>query len=76
MEAEILKEHLRRKPFVPFRITLTNGAAFEVRKAEAARITPRSIEIASPLEGETQSFITIALIHIMFVEITLTTSLS
>ena len=45
MTPEDLKEHLRKKPFVPFRITLTDGSTHDVRHPELCMVGRRSVEI-------------------------------
>ena len=45
--------HLQAKPFEPFRIRMNNGAAFEVKHPENARILmPDSLYIFAPFSGE------------------------
>lgn len=74
MEAELLDRYLRRQPFVPFRLEKTGGTWFEVTNPEMVYVTRRSIELGLPLENGTQRFVTIALVHVVSVEIALPTA--
>lgn len=42
MPPEVLRELLRRRPFVPFRLYLTDGSNYEVRHPEAILVGPAS----------------------------------
>lgn len=46
MTAEKLREHLRRQPFHPFRVFLSDGSKHDVRHPEMAFLTRREIIIA------------------------------
>ena len=43
---------LRRKPFVPFRITSTEGSTYEIRHPEFCIVTRDSVVIGLPVEGD------------------------
>jgi hypothetical protein len=63
---------LRREPFKPFRIHLTNGATFEVRHPEQAAVSRATVDLAYPnstdagLAGERA--VTVVLLHITHLE--------
>jgi hypothetical protein len=46
MSPERIREHLRRTPFQPFRIWLSDGSSYEVRHPELALVTRREVVIA------------------------------
>ena len=46
---------VRRKPFVPFRITLTEGSTYEVRHPEFCMVSRDSVIIGLP-NGDPESF--------------------
>ena len=71
MDPKLLDAYLQRVPFVPFRIEKTGGVWFEVRNPAMAWVTRRAIELAMPIENGGQRFVTIALIHVLSVEIVL-----
>ncbi len=48
MTAETIQTHLRRQPFQPFRVFLSDGFVHEVRHAEMALLTRREVIIAVP----------------------------
>ena len=48
MTAETIQEHLRRRPFQPLRVFLSDGSAHEVRHPEMALLTRREGIIAVP----------------------------
>lgn len=48
MNAEQIVEHLRRQPFEPFRIFMSDGSSFEVRHPELAMVRRREVAIALP----------------------------
>lgn len=52
MTPESLREHLRREPFEPFRVFLSDGSAHEVRHPEMMLIMRREVVIALPKPGE------------------------
>jgi hypothetical protein len=72
MRPEDFRVHLRKQPFQPFRITLTDGRTYEVRHPELAMVG-RSIVIiglARPDEPQPVSDhqVTVSLLHIMQIE--------
>jgi hypothetical protein len=48
MALDDLLEALRRRPFVPFRLTLTEGSTYEVRHPELCMPGRRSVVIGIP----------------------------
>ena len=45
MRAEEIREHLRTRPFVPIRVFLSDGSAYEVRHPDMAMVTQRLLII-------------------------------
>ncbi len=52
MTPEKIQEHLRRQPFQPFRVFLSDGSKHDVRHPEMALLTRREIIIAVPQNAE------------------------
>jgi hypothetical protein len=48
MRAQELQGHVRKRPFVPFRVFLSDGSRHEVRHQEFILITQREVAIATP----------------------------
>jgi hypothetical protein len=48
MSASELRDLLRRAPFEPFRIHISDGASYEVRHPEMALLTQRELYVALP----------------------------
>ena len=48
MNAEQILAHLRKQPFRPFRIFMSDGSSFEVRHPELAIVERREVAIAMP----------------------------
>jgi hypothetical protein len=69
--AETINAYLLRQPFVPFRIEKTGGVWYEVHNPAMASAARHTVELAFPIEHDKQRFVTIALIHVMSVEILL-----
>jgi hypothetical protein len=72
MPLEALLEMLRHRPFVPFRIHLTDGSTYEVRHPDLAMPGARSVLIGIPSrdlpEGVYDRFVVLALVHITQLE--------
>ncbi len=72
MAPEELASALRRQPFVPFRITLTEGSTYEIRHPELCVPGRRSafIGIAAPDDPDRlfERSVTIDLLHIVRLE--------
>jgi len=52
MTPETIQDHLRRQPFQPFRVFLSDGSKHDVRHPEMALLTRREIIIAVPQDAE------------------------
>jgi hypothetical protein len=61
MNADTIREWVRRQPFEPFEIRLSNGETYAVRHPEVIAIGTNKIGIVNP---ETDRFVHIALIHL------------
>ena len=72
MAPEELVAAVRRRPFVPFRIALTEGTTYEVRHPELCMVGRRSavIGLSSPsdAEGLFDRSVTVDLLHIVQIE--------
>ena len=52
MTPETIQKHLLNDPFQPFRVCLSDGAVYEVRRPEMALVLQREVIIALPRSGE------------------------
>ena len=72
MAPEELVSAIRRRPFVPFRLTLTEGSTYDVHHPEFCMVGRRSAIIGLTPLGETQqlfeSSVTLDLLHIVKLE--------
>ncbi len=72
MRPEDVREFLRREPFRPFRLTLTDGRTYDVMHPELAIVGRSSVEIglARPDDPENiaERLISVSLLHIMQIE--------
>ncbi len=72
MRSEDIREFLRRQPFQPFRLTLTDGRTYEVHHPELAMVGRSSVNVGLPSPGNAEPafyrYITVSLLHIMQVE--------
>lgn len=72
MRSEDIQELVRRKPFRPFRITLTDGQAYDVRHPELAMVGRSTVAIGLPANGKDETIydrlVTVDLLHIMQTE--------
>ncbi len=68
MDAKELAGAVRRRPFVPFRVTLTEGSTYDVYHPEFCMVGKRSAIIGlAPLDEKEQLFersVTMDLLHI------------
>ena len=55
MRRNVLVHLLNRKPFKPFRLTVSNNESFEVRHPEAAYLAKRFIAVVRPLSEVTDA---------------------
>ena len=65
MNAEALRVLLRRQPFEPFEVRMTNGETHQVRHPENALVTGSRMVIDIP---ETDRMIILSLLHVAAVE--------
>ena len=71
MPPEDIREKLGQRPFVPFRIVLSDGAACEVRHPELLLLGKRSVVIGltgNPADTLYDRYVTVALLHITRLE--------
>ena len=72
MRPDDIRNFLNKRPFQPFRITLTDGRNYEVRHPELVMVGRSSIVIGLPAPDESEPvfdrFVTVSLIHIMQIE--------
>jgi hypothetical protein len=61
MNAETLREMLRRQPFEPFEVRLSSGEVHQIRHPEFAIVTPGRLIVADP---ETERVSILSLFHI------------
>jgi hypothetical protein len=70
---EDLQEFVWRRPFQPFRLTLTDGRTYEVRHPEMAMVGRSSVVIGLPAPGDASPIfdraVHVALLHIMQLEL-------
>jgi hypothetical protein len=69
---EDIRDFLQKKPFQPFRLTLTDGRTYEVRHPELAMVGRSIVAIGVPAAGDPQPvfdrLVTVSLLHIMQIE--------
>ncbi len=65
-----IQEHLRRQPFQPFRLFLSDGSAHDVRHPEMALLTRREVIIAVPQDTGRlpERTVTCDLLHVTRIE--------
>ena len=69
MTAEALRDWMQRRPFEPFRITMSNGDAYEIRHPEMAFLTRAEIIIGLGERGGIPSrHRTVSLLHVTAAE--------
>lgn len=52
MRLQEVQDALKKQPFEPFRIHLSDGQAFDVRHPEFAALTRHSIFVGAPTDGD------------------------
>ena len=52
MRPEDIREYLRREPFQPFRLTLTDGLTYDIRHPELAMVGRSTVAIGLPANGK------------------------
>ena len=65
MNAETIREYLRREPFEPFVIRMSNGEAHEIRHPECALVMKTKVIVGYPEEDRS---VTCSLVQINSVE--------
>lgn len=72
MRTEDIREYVRRQPFQPFRLTLTDGRTYEVHHPELAMVGRSSVAVGLQRPGDPEPvydrLVTISLLHIMQVQ--------
>jgi hypothetical protein len=70
MTPELVREQLRRLPFVPLRIQMSDGSSYEIRHPDFANLTRRELVIFSPqTAGELPERMTFCdLLHVTRIE--------
>jgi hypothetical protein len=70
MTPETIQKHLLHQPFQPFRVFLSDGAAYEVRQPEMVLVLQREVVIGLPKPGEqfARDYVYCDLLHITRVE--------
>jgi len=72
MRPEDIREFLQRRPFQPFRITLTDGRTYDVRHPELAMVGRSTMAIGLPAPSDPSPvydrLVTVSLLHVMLVE--------
>ncbi len=72
MGPEDMREFLQKKPFQPFRLTLTDGRTYEVRHPEMVMVGRSAVAIGLPAPNDPRPvydrLVTVSLLHIMQVE--------
>jgi hypothetical protein len=69
MTAEALRDWMQRRPFAPFRITMSSGDAYEIRHPEMAFLTRAEIIIGLGERGGIPSrHRTVSLLHVTAAE--------
>ncbi len=71
MRPEELRNLLRRKPFMPIRLHLTDGTTYDVRHPEMAMLTRSTVDIGIEKErgsGIADDVVYCSLVHIVRVE--------
>ncbi len=69
MRHEDLRQFLRQKPFRPFRVTLTDGATYDIRHPELVALGRSSVFIGFPKPGDPEpvydDYRVVSLLHVM-----------
>ena len=73
MGSDDILSFVKRQPFQPFRLTLTDGRTYDVRHPEFAMVGRSSVVIGISLQDESESIydrlVMVALSHIMQAEL-------
>lgn len=80
MRSEDVREFLQRRPFQPFRVTLTDGRTYDVFHPEMAMVGRSSVALGMPSPPRSEPIydrlITVSHLHIMQIEPLETTAAS
>lgn len=72
MRMEDVRDHVRREPFQPFRLTLTDGRTYDIHHPELAMVGRSAVAVGLPRPGDPEPIydrlVTISLLHIMQIE--------
>ncbi len=72
MRSDELRNHLRKRPFRPFRLILTDGRTFEVRHPELAVVGQSTVAVGLARRGDPESLhdrsATIPLVDVLRIE--------
>jgi hypothetical protein len=72
MRPEDVREFLRRRPFQPFRLTLTDGRTYDVMHPELAIVGRGWVEVGLARPGDPENIaerlISVSLLHTMQIE--------
>jgi hypothetical protein len=70
MMLEILRSHMRQRPFLPFRLIMSSGQAYEIRRPETAFLTRTDILVGTDIleDGIPSEFKICSLLHVARVE--------
>ncbi len=72
MRPSDIRQFLDKRPFQPFRVTLTDDRTYEVRHPEMVMVGRSAIAIGLPAPDESEPvydrMVTVSLIHIMQIE--------
>jgi hypothetical protein len=70
MHPDVLFEAIRRRPFVPLRLHISDGSTYDVRHPDSILITRHSVILATPGDANVlpERAITIAPVHVTRLE--------
>jgi hypothetical protein len=72
MRTEDIREYVKRQPFQPFRLTLTDGRTYEIHHPELAMVGRSVVAIGLPQPGDPEPvfdrLVTVSLLHVVQVE--------
>ena len=72
MRHEHLREFLRKEPFRPFRVTLTDGRTYDIRHPELVALGRSSLFIGFPARDDPEpvydNYVVVSLLHVMQVQ--------
>jgi hypothetical protein len=66
MTAEQLRQRINEHPFRPFRLTLSDGRAFDVPNHDVALVKKNTIEVGTNLDADSwaQKYVECSILHI------------